>query len=401
MPVGRGADAGVGLHCWVLNPPQMRMKWLTWLGAVLACVLAAAALGLYKYNEIQSAIARAEAYPEPAEAVEVYEVQAIEQRATLSVSGEVVAIRSATLQNELGGRIVAVGFAPGARVEAGQVLLQLDVAQERAQLAEAVADQTMARLAFERAQRLVITGAGSVEQRDQARAQRDAAQARSAALTALIDKKTLRAPFAALSSLHQLEVGQFLDAGTEITQLIGVSDFVWVDFALPQDVTEVQPGSTVEVRAAEGGPVWSAEVIARDAAVSQRSRNLRLRARLQAAAAPTLLPGMLVRVKVPLGDRQMAVVVPPMAIRRHSTGASVYVLEDVTEQGRARVRARRRPVQLAALQALEGTADLVVVLDGIQPGERIAGVGAFKLRDGALVMPLAPDPDVQKRVVGR
>ena len=100
---------------------------------------------------------------EPAEAVEIYLVKQVQRQPTLEVTGEVVATQSATLRNELQGRIVDVGFAPGARVEAGQVLLRLDVSQEQAQLAEARADLQIARLALERAQRLVRSGAGSVE----------------------------------------------------------------------------------------------------------------------------------------------------------------------------------------------------------------------------------------------
>ncbi len=375
------------------------MKLLSWVAAMLACVLVAVALGLYKYNEIQAAIEMGKAFPEPAEAVEVYVVQPVRRRPSLSVTGEVVATQSATLQNELAGRIVEVGFAPGAQVEAGQVLLQLDVSQEQAQLAEARADQKIARLALERAQRLVNSGAGPVEARDRARAQYDAAQARVAALGALIDKKTLRAPFDAITSLHQLEVGQFLDAGTEITRLVGVSDFIWIDFAIPQDNAAIQVGSAVDVLVDGRADPLTAEVIARDAAVNVRSRNLRVRARLPGEAAD-LLPGMLVRVKVPLGGETMAMLVPPTAVRRDAMGASVYVLAEVTEDGQQKTRARRRSVKLAEVREADLEQDLVMVLEGLRSGEKIAGIGAFKLRDGALVLPTAPNPAAQERVVG-
>jgi len=374
------------------------MKLLSWAAAILACVLVAAALGLYKYNQIQAAIEMGKAFPEPAEAVEVYVVQSMARRPSLSVTGEVVATQSATLQNELAGRIVQVGFAPGAHVSRGQVLIQLDVSQERAQLAEARASQKIARLALDRAERLVKSGAGSVEARDQARAQYDAARARVAALDALIDKKTLRAPFDAITSLHQLEVGQFLDAGTEITRLVGIADHSWIDFSVPQDYAPIAVGSTVEIVLPEQSDPLAAEVIATDAAVNVRSRNLRVRARL---TDTTLLPGMLVRVKVPLGKASVAMTVPPTAVRRDATGASVYVLEEVVENGQTKTRARRRPVELAQVREADLEADVVMVLSGIEEGETIAAIGAFKLRDGSLVRPTQPDPSVMERVVGR
>ncbi len=376
------------------------MKFLSWVGAILACVLVAAALGLYKYNEIQTAIAMGAAFPEPAEAVEIYVVKSVQRRPSLSVTGEVVATQSATLQNELAGRIVRVGFAPGAQVAAGQVLLQLDISQEQAQLAEARADQKIARLALDRAQRLVKSGAGSVETRDQARAQFEAAQARVAALAALIEKKTLRAPFDAIGSLHQLEAGQFLDSGTEITRLVGVAEHIWIDFSIPQDNASIQVGSQVQILVGEASEPLPAQVIARDAAVNVRSRNLRVRARLPGDSAD-LLPGMLVRVKVPLGEESLAMVVPPTAVRRDATGSSVYVLEPVNENGQQKVRARKRPVTLAEVREADLQQDLVVILDGLSEGEEIAAIGAFKLRDGSLVNPMQADPTVMERVVGR
>lgn len=375
------------------------MRWLSWTGVVVICFGLAGALGTYKYNQIQAAIERGKSFPEPAEAVEVYSVKEISRQASLSVTGEVVATQSATLQNELKGRIVLVGFAPGAVVRQGQVLLQLDISQEQAQLAEARADQQIAKLALERAERLVRNGAGSVEARDQGRAQFDAARARVTAFSALIDKKTLRAPFDAIASLHQLENGQFLDAGTEITELVGVSDYIWIDFALPQDNARISIGSTVNIEVSESGPALTAKVIARDASINVRSRNLRLRAQLPSKAA-NLLPGMLVRITVPMGVVQMATVVPATAVRRDALGPSVYVLEEVEENGQRKTRARKRNVRVASLPSEDLAEDLVVILQGLAVGEEIAAIGAFKLRDGALVIPSEPNSDALLRPVG-
>ncbi len=375
------------------------MRWLSWLGVVTACVVVAGALGFYKYTEIQTAMARAAAFPEPAEAVELYVVEQVERQPTLEVTGEVVATQSATLRNELPGRIVEVGFAPGSQVEAGQVMLRLDVSQEQAQLAEARADLQIARLALERAQRLVRSGAGSVENRDQARAQFDASQARVNALIALIDKKTLRAPFSAVTSLHELEPGQFLDAGTAITELVGVADTVWIDFALPQDNVNISSGSAVDIVIDVAEDPVRALVVARDAAVNVRSRNLRLRAELDAAGVG-LLPGMLVRVVVPLATPQMSFVVPSTAVRRDALGTSVYVVEQVEEDGVGKHRARKRRVTISPVRGGDPAGDMLVVIDGLAPGERIAAIGAFKLRDGALVVPGEAQPGVAERRVG-
>ena len=377
------------------------MKWISWLAVIGGCVVVAGALGLFKQQQIQAAVERGQSFPERQFAVEKYTVGAIERQPSLAVTGEVVAQRSAILQNELQGRIVEVGFAAGEQVTKGQVLLRLDVAEEQAQLREALANQEIARLALERASRLLSRAAGSVEARDQARAQHEAAQARVAALQATIDKKTLRAPFDAVTGLHRLEAGQFLDSGTEITELIGVSEQAWIDFSVPQEHANLATGQPVFVVA--GNMRVAAQVIALDAAVSVRSRNRRMRASVQSEepmAGQALLPGMLVQVSIPLGTSQQLTVVPATAVRRDAFGASVYVLERTRELEKEVVRARKQSVELAVVQDADQSDDMVVVREGLRPGDQIASVGAFKLFDGALVVPAEPNAAAQNRAVG-
>ncbi|MCP5178846.1 MAG: efflux RND transporter periplasmic adaptor subunit [Pseudomonadales bacterium] len=376
------------------------MRLLKWVLVIGVCAAIAGGLGYYKYEQIQAAIARGKAYPEPVEAVQEVFARAVERQGGLDVSGVVVATRSAELRNELAGRIVNVGFAPGAPVHAGQLLLALDTSQERAQLAEAEANREIARLALNRAQRLVKSGAGSVEARDQANAQFEAASARASALAATIAKKSIVAPFAGIASLHQLEPGQYLAAGSVVASLIGVDEALWVDFALPQSHAGIREGTTVTIDANDLDlPPFNATVIARDPSVQESSRNLRLRARVDAPPT-TLLPGMLVQVKVPLGESRSLVTVPAKAVRQDSLGASVYVLESVDENGQQRLRAQRRAVQVAR-SAAPDQQDWLVLEAGVTAGERIAASGAFKLRDGALVKVVDGSDGEADRVVGR
>ncbi|MGK0220907.1 MAG: membrane fusion protein (multidrug efflux system) [Limisphaerales bacterium] len=373
------------------------MRWVSWLVVIVVCALVGAGLGYYKYTEIQSAMAQARAFPEPFEAVEYHIVEQIQRTPSLSVTGEVVATRSAELRTELKGRVSRVGFDAGARVSEGQVLLQLDVTQEKAQLAEAAADQKIARLALDRAQRLVRSGAGSAEVRDQARARYEGAGARLRALQAVIDKKTVVAPFDGIGGLHELQVGQYLDAGFAVTELVAISEQVWVDFSLPQEHADLVVGSQVQVE--RDSLLLNAQIIARDATVNTRSRNLRIRAELPDPQG-LLLPGMLVQVVVDLGETRMATVVPATAVRRDALGTSVYVLDDVLEGGKTKTRARKRKVEIGQLTDLDQSNDVAVVVSGLEVGERIAGIGAFKLRDGSLVVAQAPNLEATNRAVG-
>ena len=144
-----------------------------------------------------------------------------------------------------------------------------------------------------------------------------------------------------------------------------------------------------------------ATVIARDATVNVNSRSLKLRAQLtQSTASTTLLPGMLVNVTVDLDEPKIATVVPATAIRRDAFGASVYVIENTSEEGKSKARARKRSVTLGNIADLDQSGDLTIITQGLRPGERIAAIGAFKLRDGTLVAAQEPNLDAAKRLVG-
>lgn len=353
------------------------MKFVSWVLLIAVCVAITAGLGWYKYSQIQAAIAQGAAFPETVEAVEAFTVAEDRFRPSTRVPADVVAVRSVEVRTEFEGRIVQVGFAPGARVQAGQLLLRLDISEERAQLAAARAEQEIARLALERAEKLLTTGAGTSENRDTARARFDAAVASADRLQAVIDKRTLRAPFTGRTGLHTFEAGQYLDAGALVTRLVGGDGDVWLDFPLPQQTATLPLGTIVTFPL--DGERRTAEIIARDAVVATASRNVGFRA-LARDVGDGLVPGMVVAVEVPTGEEQRVAVVPSTAVRRDTFGASLYVLEPAEEGAIAPERARRRNIELG--QERDG---MTIVLDGVLPGDRVAATGAFKLRDGVLV----------------
>ncbi len=355
----------------------------SWLIVIAACLAVSGGLGYWKYTQIQAAMAFAAAFPEQVVAVESVLATEESWRPSSSVTAEVVATRSVTLSNELAGSIAAVGFRPGDQVNAGQILVMLDTSEEQALLAAARASAEIARLELSRNQKLIRSGAAAEEARDQAKARHDAAVAQVNRLLAVIEKKTLRAPFDATTSLHVLEVGQYLDKGSVIARLIGVSDSVWIDFTLPQQQATVQVGERVLVSAPGGVGKFNADVIARDAFVNDRSRNVSLRALVEGRS--DLLPGSLVTVEVPMAGDRLATLVPVTAVRRNSFGASVFVLQPAEEGARAPYRAELRTVTLGPQRG-----NLLIIASGLTPGERVATDGAFKLRDGVLVNDVGP-----------
>ena len=351
-----------------------------WGIVALAAVTLTLLLGGFKVWQIRQAIAFGESFPEQTEAVEAVVVREMAWTPSVSAVGQIVAPQSVMLQNELPGRVVEVAFAAGDAVAKGQVLVRLDGRQEQAELAGARARAQLARTQLERAEQLLGRSATSQNEVDVAQATLAVATADAAALEAIIDKKTLRAPFAARAGLHTLEVGQYLAADTTITQLVGTEDLLWVDFDLPQQQTGLEVGAPVSVSAPglleHPAP---ATLIARGSALSDVSRNRAFRASL-VGQGEALVPGAIVRVDVPMGEARTVAVLPATSVRRSGFSAQVYVLVARQEGGEEVLRAEERTVTLGDQRDQQ-----IVILEGVRVGERVAAHGAFKLRDGMRV----------------
>ncbi len=355
-----------------------------WIVTVLACVLVIAGLAVYKYVQIQAAIAYGKSFPETSESVEAVTASVSNFQHEVTAIGEIIAPQSLELRNEEEGVIADIRFQPGDLVKKGTLLVQMDVREETARLKAAQARVNLAKLDVERVRRLIKQKNVSEEAVDQAEANFAIAEADVMALEASIARKSLRAPFDAQVGLHHFDPGEFLQSNTPIVSLVGINDYVWVDFYLPQSQMDVSTGTTVKVLLPGAGhKTLLATIIARDTMASETSRNLKLRARIdQAVMVP---PNTLVKVRVPAGESEQ-VILPRTAISSDSSGDYVYVLlPDTSDNGDTRdtqgknYRAHRRAVTVGFKDDQR-----VVIEKGLKSGELIAAKGAFKLTPNML-----------------
>ena len=346
--------------------------------ALLAMVAGtAASLGAWKYTSVHEASAAAANQPEPIETVTAAVAREREHRQSATSIGTVLALRSITLRNEVPGTVRHVTLRPGQVVEAGAVLVALDVSVEEAELKALEAQAALAQTLLARTERLAQRRAASAVELDQARAEHAVALAQIARTRAVIARKTIRAPFRARVGLADVHAGQFLEVGTELTTLQGVDEAAHVDFTVTQAVAAgLRPGQSVGVFAGDAPTPLAATIVAVDARVDPTTRNAAVRARIEdASRAPA--PGASVRVQVPVGPARSAVVVPATALRKGPGGDHVFVLAaDRTGKTRAQLR------QVSSGPVL---GDEVVILDGLSAGEQVAASGSFKLREAALV----------------
>ena len=348
------------------------------LGAVLST---GGLLAAVKFDADRDARAASASQPEPVELVTLASAEERQHRPTTTAIGTVRALRSIVLRNEEPGTVRRVSLTPGQIVEPGTVLVALDVAVEQAELRALEAQANLAETSLGRSEHLLDSGSIAREEVDNARAQRDVARAQAARVRALIARKVIVAPFRARVGLADVHPGQYLDQGTELTTLQGLSNDVHVDFSVTQSVaTSLHVGSSVDIGIGDGSPPLVARVVAIDARVDSATRNRTLRARLAGGPnAPS--PGASVRVLVPAGEPSRAVAVPVSALRKGPDGDHVWV---IAADDAGVTRAHERMVQSGPVLG-----ETVLVLGGLAAGERVAASGSFKLREGVRVQPAA------------
>ncbi len=356
------------------------------IGSILLLVVLvgiAGGIAAWKYRSMREADSASANQPEPIESVTVAVAKEREYRQTTTSIGTVLALRSITLRNELPGTVRQVMFTPGQIVDAGAVLIALDVSVEEAELKAQEAQAALAETSLGRMQRASRNRAASELEVDRARAERDVALAQIARTRAIIARKTIRAPFRARVGLADVHPGQYLNEGAQLTTLQGVDDAAHVDFTVPQWVAAgLRVGHSVDVFAANDSAPTAAKIIAIDARIDPTTRNAMVRARIE-RAANVPAPGASVRVRVPVGPPRKAVAIPVSALRKGPGGDHVFVIAPAKD---GKLRAQVRRVESGTMLG-----DEVVIGAGLSAGDRVAVSGSFKLRDAMLVA-IASDP---------
>ena len=249
--------------------------------------------------------------------------------ASLSGVGSVVASNGADVTTESGGIIAALHFESGARVKKGDLLVSLSSATERADLQRLQAQADLANSEFARLERLYKLDAISKSELDRAQADLSAARAGADAQRAKLAQKQIRAPFSGQLGIRQVNVGQYLSAGTPIVSLQAINP-VFVDFTLPeQDQARVQNGQTVTVVVdSQPGRTFSGVISAIEPLVDSKTRNFKVRARFD-NADEALRPGLFARASIGLANTASVVTIPQTSVSYNPYGNSVYVIQSV------------------------------------------------------------------------
>ncbi len=339
-------------------------------------------LGFLKFRQIQAAMAEGAAFQPPPEAVTTIIAQQEDWPTTLSAIGTMAAVQGVTVSADLPGTVDRIAFDSGKPVREGDVLVELDIRQERAQLAAIEAQRDLASLNYQRMKGLLGDRVISQAEFDRAVAEQKQTDAQVGEIRATIARKTIRAPFSGVLGIRQVNLGQYLAAGDPIVPVQSL-DPIYVNFGVPQqDAGRIRVGHAVRINARElAGADFAGRVTAVDSTVDQSTRNVQVQATL-ANQGRKLRPGMFVQTELLLGSNRAVLALPASAVSYAPFGDSVYVVTDLKgENGQSYRGARQQFVKLGGARG-----DQVAILTGVAPGDEVVTSGVFRLRNGAAVV---------------
>jgi membrane fusion protein (multidrug efflux system) len=303
-------------------------------------------------------------------------------QSSLNSVGSVVAINGANLSAQIDGIVDTIDFKSGETVPAGKLLLTLRPVNDAAVLAQLQATAALDAINYQRDLKQFQADAVSMATVDADEANLKTATAQVEAQQALINEKQVRAPFAGTLGIRQVDIGQYLPAGTEIVTLQQLNP-LFVDFYVPQQtLAQIAVGQPVSIGVdAFPGRTFPGTITAISSALDTTTRTVQVRATIQNDNM-LLRPGMFTTVNIIVGQPQQLITLPQAAIAYNSYGDTVFVVRKGKDaNGKEQLTADQVFVTLGDTRG-----DQVAVLNGISAGDQVVTAGQLKLKKGTVVL---------------
>lgn len=292
----------------------------------------------------------------------------------LSAVGSLRAVNGSDLSLEVAGIVDEIDFKSGDDVQAGTVLLRLRSEDDLAKLHALQASADLAQVNYDRDARQLKVQAISQATVDSDKFNLKNAIAQVGAQKALLDEKTLRAPFAGHLGIRQVDLGQYLNPGTAVVTLQAL-DPIFLDFYLPQQaLDQVKLGQSITATVdTYPGQKFTGSIVAINPLVDTSSRNVQIRASI-ANPDHKLLPGMFANIAIDIGRARQYVTLPQTAVTYNPYGSTVFLVK----QEHGAPTAEQTFVTTGATRG-----DQVAVLTGVKSGDVVVTSGQVKLRNGS------------------
>jgi membrane fusion protein (multidrug efflux system) len=226
-----------------------------------------------------------------ASGVELGQVKKMTLRDDTEAVGTLRSSQNVMLRPEVAGRVLSLGFADGARVRAGQVLVQMDDTLQRAEVQQSLAQLSVAKANHKRNQELVAQNFLAQRALDESSAALQVADAQFGLSCARLERMRLIAPFNGVVGIRNINVGDYVKDGADLINLENIGS-LYVDYRLPERFqAKVRPGQTIEVKLdAFTGRMFKATVEAVDPLIDANGRSIGVRAVLENTAGEPMAP---------------------------------------------------------------------------------------------------------------
>lgn len=301
----------------------------------------------------------------------------------LSSVGSLQAINGVDVTTQSsGGIITSIDFTSGTDVKKGDKLVQIDDRLDAANLKDSQAQLVLAQQTYDRDNELFKQGSVSRSQIDTDMASLNEAQATVEYDQAEIGYKTITAPFDGRIGINQVNIGQYITAGTNIASLQSLNP-LYVQFSLPeQELSQISNGQAVSLTSqASPDHTYEGSITAIDSLVDTNTRSITVQATINNDDM-RLLPGMFSQVKVILPEEKSVITLPQTAINYNLYGDSVYVVkkDGTNNEGNPRYK-----IKLTYVTVGQRRDDEMQITKGLKEGDVIVSSGQLKLNDGDYV----------------
>ncbi|MBC2886617.1 efflux RND transporter periplasmic adaptor subunit [Ochrobactrum sp. CM-21-5] len=302
---------------------------------------------------------------------------------------------------QVDGVVTDIGFKSNQKVKRGDLLLKLDDSIQKADLEAAKAESILADQNLKRAQTLRTQGVGAVSNVDTTAASAASAKAQVAKLQAVLDQKTLSAPFSGIIGISRVDLGQYVTPGTVIATLQNV-DTMRIDFTVPeQALASLKLGQTVKTGKDFDHLDFTGVITGIDPKIDPSTRLVSVRAEVKNPDRK-LTPGQFVQVRVELPQEDNVIALPQTSIVSSLYGDYVYAVrpERKPDEANAAESSEAPKEPTADTKAAEGEKQVaqqvfvqlgrryggvVEITKGLKPGDVVITAGQNRLSPGVSV----------------
>ncbi|AQS38254.1 RND family efflux transporter, MFP subunit [Shewanella psychrophila] len=355
------------------------MKKWTLMMLIIALLAFGSVIGfnLMVKAKIADAIAN---MPEPESPVTALTLASVNWQPTIDAIGFVEPNQGLTIANELSGVVSEINFENGSKVKVDQSLIVLDSAVEKANLKSKMVQLPAAEADYKRLVLLYRQKSVSKQDLDNSQAKYLALKADIESLTATIDRREIDAPFNGLIGIRSVNLGEYLQAGTDIVRLEDISTMK-IRFTVPQtQLPRISKGQTINVYVdAYPEHPFEGKISAIEPAVFYQSGLIQIQAKIPNIDAK-LRSGMFARVAILLPELTNQLVLPQTAINFTLYGNSIYVIHEVSEDGNMVKRVKQINVEV-----LERNGNDALVSGDLKANDLIVTSGQIRLSNNSKV----------------